>query len=94
MVYRVAREAVRNARIHGQPASVRVSVTRPSSSVTRVVVTDDGRGFEPEARERRVAEGHLGLTLLEGIVAQADGALAVRSSPGAGTTVDLELPTR
>lgn len=94
LVYRVAREAVRNARIHGQPASVRVSVTRPSSSVTRVVVTDDGRGFEPEARERRVAEGHLGLTLLEGIVAQADGALAVRSSPGAGTTVDLELPTR
>lgn len=94
LVYRVAREAIRNAQVHGRPSSVRVEVTRPVPDMTRLVVRDDGAGFAPDARERRGAEGHLGLTLLEGVVAQAGGTLAVRSSPGAGTTVELELPAR
>jgi signal transduction histidine kinase len=94
LVYRVAREAIRNAQIHARPTTVQVSVERPSPGATRLVVIDDGRGFAPEARERRNAEGHLGLALLEGIVAQANGSLAVHSSPGAGTTVELELPAR
>ncbi len=94
LVYRVAREAIRNAQAHGSPSSVQVAVTHPSPGSTRLVVADDGSGFAPDARERRGAEGHLGLTLLEGIVAQADGRLAVRSAPGEGTTVELELPAR
>jgi signal transduction histidine kinase len=94
LVYRVAREAIRNAQTHGRPSSVRVEVTRPAPDMTRLVVSDDGAGFAPDARERRGAEGHLGLTLLEDIVAQADGTLDVQSAPGAGTTVRLELPAR
>jgi two-component system NarL family sensor kinase len=94
LVYRVAREAIRNAQAHASPSSVQVAVTHPSAGSTRLVVTDDGSGFAPEARERRGAEGHLGLTLLEAIVAQADGRLAVRSAPGKGTTVELELAAR
>jgi signal transduction histidine kinase len=92
LVYRVAREAIRNAQAHAAPASVKVAVTHPQPDCTRLVVTDDGRGFAAGARERRGTEGHLGLTLLQGIVAQADGTLDVRSSPGMGTTVTLELP--
>ncbi|MEA2195333.1 MAG: two-component system, NarL family, sensor kinase, partial [Solirubrobacteraceae bacterium] len=94
LVYRVAREAIRNAQAHAAPASVRVAVTHPAPDGTRLVVADDGRGFDAGARERRGAEGHLGLTLLEDIVAQAGGTLDVRSSPGMGTTVALELPAR
>jgi two-component system NarL family sensor kinase len=94
LVYRVAREAIRNAQVHGRPASVAVSVTHPSPHATRLVVRDDGRGFAPEARRRSEQHGHLGLTLLEGIVAQADGTLVVRSAPGEGTTVQLELGGR
>jgi two-component system NarL family sensor kinase len=94
LVYRVAREAIRNAQVHGRPSSVRVEVTRPAPDMTHLVVSDDGAGFAPGARERRGAEGHLGLTLLEDIVAQADGTLEVQSAPGAGTTVRLELAPR
>jgi two-component system NarL family sensor kinase len=94
LVYRVAREAIRNARAHAAAQRVDVAVTRPQPDCTRLVVRDDGAGFAPGARERRGAEGHLGLTLLEDIVAQAGGALQVRSAPGAGTTVTLELPAR
>ena len=94
LVYRVAREAIRNAQEHAEPTAVSVAVTRPQPDCTRLVVSDDGRGFAAGARERRGADGHLGLTLLEDIVAQADGTLEVRSSPGQGTTVQLELPAR
>ena len=94
LVYRVAREAIRNAQAHGRPSSVRVQVTRPAPDMTRLVVSDDGAGFAPDARKRRGAEGHLGLTLLQDIVAQADGTLVVQSAPGAGTTVRLELAAR
>ena len=94
LVYRVAREAIRNAQEHAEPTAVSVAVTRPQPDCTRLVVSDDGRGFAAGARERRGADGHLGLTLLEDIVAQADGTLEVHSSPGQGTTVQLELPAR
>ena len=94
LVYRVAREAIRNAQAHASPRSVSVAVTRPQPDLTRLVVSDDGTGFDARAREERSAEGHLGLTLLEDLVAQADGTLEVRSAPGAGTTVRLELPAR
>jgi signal transduction histidine kinase len=94
LVYRVAREAIRNAQAHAEPTSVRVSVTHPSPDTTRLTVTDDGKGFAPETREQRSAEGHLGLALLEQIVQQAGGSLAIRSTRGEGTTIELELPAR
>ena len=94
LVYRVAREAIRNARVHGAPTSVRVVVTSSPEDGTRLVVADDGAGFTPAAREQRGAQGHLGLTLLDAIVQQAGGTLAVRSAPGSGTTVEMELPAR
>lgn len=92
LIYRVAREAVRNAQSHAGAASVRVDVTRTATGTTRLVVTDDGRGFSEGDRERRGADGHVGLTLLEGLVQQAGGTLAVRSAPGHGTTIELEVP--
>jgi len=94
LVYRVAREAIRNARQHAAAASVRVAVTRSTDGTTRLVVADDGKGFSARERERRGKEGHLGLTLLEEVVAQAGGTLFVRSAPGEGTTVEMELPAR
>jgi signal transduction histidine kinase len=94
LVYRVAHEAIRNARAHGAPKSVRVEVTRPAPGTTRLVVSDDGRGFSPSDRENSARDGHVGLSLLEGLVTQAHGTLSVVSVPGKGTTVELEVPTR
>lgn len=91
LVYRVAREAIRNAERHAKPSSVTVAVGY-ESGMTRLTVTDDGVGFTPEDRLRRAREGHVGLTLLTDVVAQAAGTLTVRSAPAAGTTVTLELP--
>jgi signal transduction histidine kinase len=92
LIYRVAREAVRNAQSHAGASSVHVDVIRAASEATRLVVSDDGRGFDAGQRARRLADGHLGLSLLEDLVDQAGGTLAVRSEPGGGTRVELEVP--
>jgi two-component system, NarL family, sensor kinase len=94
LVYRVAREALRNVQNHADARSVRVDLTRPDPETTRLVVTDDGRGFGPDERARRGEEGHVGLSLLESLVHQSHGRLAVHSEPGRGTTVELEVPSR
>jgi signal transduction histidine kinase len=93
LVYRVAREALRNAQAHSGASSVRVEVSRDGDTA-RLVVADDGRGFAPADRERRGEAGHVGLTLLESLVAQSHGRLDIRSGPGAGTTVELEVPAQ
>jgi signal transduction histidine kinase len=93
LVYRVAREAIRNVQSHAEAESIHVALSHPSPVLTRLVVEDDGKGFEAADRARAGADGHVGLALLEGLVEQAGGTLSVRSRPGAGTTLTLELPT-
>jgi two-component system, NarL family, sensor kinase len=94
LVYRVAREALRNTQKYAEAESVRIELTRPEPRTTRLVVSDDGKGFTPDDRARRAEQGHVGLTLLESLVRQSNGTLAVKSDPGQGTTVELEVPVR
>jgi signal transduction histidine kinase len=93
LVYRVAQEAVRNVVAYADASAVSVDVD-VADSTARLVVADDGRGFGPETRERRRAEGHLGLSLVEELAQQAGGSLAVDSGEGEGTRVRLEVPLR
>lgn len=93
LIYRAAREAVRNAQAHADATMVCVEVSNPEPNITRLVVTDDGCGFAPGDRARRQADGHVGLTLLDGLVKQVDGTLVVTSEPGEGTRMQLEVPT-
>ena len=87
LVWRVAQEAVRNALRHARARHLLVRVERDSAGTT-LEVSDDGVGFEPgEALDRT----HFGLRGLESLVADAGGRIEVRSAPGAGTTVRLEL---
>jgi signal transduction histidine kinase len=92
LVYRVAREAIRNAQHHGEAKSVRVEVSR-SPVATRLVVADDGRGFAPSERKAREEGGHLGLKLMEDLAAQVGATLDIDSRSGEGTAVTLEVPT-
>jgi two-component system, NarL family, sensor kinase len=93
LVYRVAQEAVRNVITYADATNVSVEVGVVDSTA-RLVVADDGRGFEPGVRDQRREEGHMGLSLVEELARQAGGRLTVDSSEGAGTRVRLEVPTR
>ncbi len=84
-IYRVVQEALHNCARHAQARSVRVVVRQEESRIV-LSVEDDGRGFDA----RRVRG--LGLVGMEERVRHLGGAFQVRSTPGSGTKVDVELP--
>jgi signal transduction histidine kinase len=86
-VYRLVQEALTNIAKHAGAESVRVSVTL-DYDVVRIEVTDDGHGFDPEAR----VEG-FGLVGMCERVALAHGRLDIESAPG-HTVVRADLPLR
>jgi two-component system NarL family sensor kinase len=87
LFFRVAQEALRNAKRHAGARSITVRVWR-AEATARLVVADDGRGFAA----RDAAEGHFGMRLMEDLARGADGRLDVESAPGVGTRVTLEVP--
>jgi signal transduction histidine kinase len=91
LVFRVAQEALRNVQTHAQASSVDVTLQQGDGVLT-LTVRDDGRGFSPEELDRRGESGHMGLSLLAGLAEEAGGGLLVDSTPGQGTTVQLEVP--
>jgi len=93
LVFRVAREAIRNVIEHADATKVAIRV-EGSDGVVRLVVSDDGSGFDEAALARRRAEGHVGLSLLEELAAHAGGRMAIDSTPGTGTSVVVEVPKR
>ena len=87
LVWRVAQEAVRNVLRHADADTLKVSVSGRGASA-RLVVEDDGHGFDPlEARDRT----HFGLRGLAGLVEEAGGALEVTAAPGSGTRVAVTV---
>jgi two-component system NarL family sensor kinase len=91
LLFRVAQEAVRNVAAHAHATRLAVSLARDNGRA-RLVVADNGQGFSPDRLERRREEGHLGLSLLTGLVAEAGGRLVVDSTPGQGTRLEAEVP--
>ncbi len=89
LFFRIAQEAVRNAVKHAGAESVRVQVGATEAGA-RLVVSDDGRGFDPTAVRE---EGHFGLRVLEDLAHDADAELEIESAPGAGTRVAVEVAT-
>jgi len=85
-VYRVAQEALHNALRHSGAATICVSLLARRRRVI-LEVEDRGQGFVAEA-----ASGGLGLASMRERAASASGTLTVRSAPGEGTLVRLELP--
>jgi two-component system, NarL family, sensor kinase len=86
LFFRVSQEAVRNAVKHGKPSHLRVHVGAQDGRA-RLVVEDDGRGFDPG---EAAGEEHFGLRILEDLVRDAGATLELSSQPGEGTRVVAE----
>ncbi|MBB3081913.1 sensor histidine kinase [Geodermatophilus sabuli] len=91
LLYRAAREALRNAATHSQATSAEVTVSRDGRTVT-LVVDDDGCGFDAQRLAERRREGHVGLDTLGDVVVHAGGTLTANSSPGQGTRLVVTVP--
>jgi two-component system, NarL family, sensor kinase len=87
LVWRVAQEAVRNAIRHADATTLEVDVHRQDDRLVLRVV-DDGQGFDVDG-ERDPAS--FGLRGLASLVKDEGGRLDVRSTPGGGTEVRMEV---
>ena len=89
IVFRIAQEAIVNARKHGSPTKIRVELS-PASGGTLMRVIDDGKGFDPS--RARPEPGHLGMATMSERAEIVGGWCRVASAPGKGTTVECWLP--
>ncbi|HET8615216.1 MAG TPA: ATP-binding protein [Actinomycetales bacterium] len=90
-VVAVVSEALHNASKHAPGATVQVDV-RASDDALRVVVSDDGPGFDASAAADLVRHGHFGLAGMRERAERAGGTLTLTSTPGAGATLELLVP--
>lgn len=84
---RVVREAVINGIRHGGARRIRVEIREDPR--LRIVIIDDGLGFDPDAAR---AAGRLGLESMAARVQAIGGELSITSSPDRGTEVGVTLP--
>jgi signal transduction histidine kinase len=85
---RIAHEALYNAVRHANAEHVTVRLAAGPGTLV-IEVSDDGVGFDPQAPDIR--SRHLGLTSMEERARESQGRLRIRSAPGQGTTVRVEL---
>ncbi len=90
LLLRVGREALRNVDAHAHASEVNISMTKTGRKV-KLVIVDNGVGFDKEMAVSQRQVGHLGLQLLRDLAEDMGAALVVDSTPGSGTTVHLEL---
>jgi signal transduction histidine kinase len=89
VIYRVAQESLQNIVKHSQATRVKLLVQSTDKSI-RLSVSDNGAGFLKEAALSKPMS--FGLAGMRERAALLQGALAIRSAPGKGVTVMLELP--
>jgi signal transduction histidine kinase len=91
-LFRTAQELLRNALKHGQAQRVRVRLQRSERSVT-LSIHDDGCGFHIPAQLSDLAEReHYGLLGVAERIAEVKGRLTLRSQPGMGTQIVVQIP--
>jgi signal transduction histidine kinase len=88
VLLRGAQELLANVRRHAAAGRVRVELDYTDPAAVGLTVTDDGRGFDPDA----VGAASYGLRMLRTRVERLDGAVEIGSGP-TGTTVSVTLPT-
>jgi signal transduction histidine kinase/ligand-binding sensor domain-containing protein len=90
-IHRIAREALRNAFRHAQADHIEAEVTYGARGL-RVCIRDDGKGIDPEHLSGGRAR-HWGIAGMRERAAQIGARLDLWSEAGAGTEVQLRVPS-
>lgn len=86
-VYRIVQELLNNTMKHAGAAVAIVQLSRTETGIN-ITVEDDGKGFDPVILKQ--AKG-IGWTNLQSRVEYLNGKMDVRTSPGNGTSVNIEF---
>jgi signal transduction histidine kinase len=90
-IYRIAQEAVTNVKKHAGACDCFLVIKYFPDRI-QLEIRDTGRGFNlPDSPGNSVYPGQLGLTGMQERTRWIGGKLNIKSHPGKGTTVKLEL---
>lgn len=90
-LYRIAQEALQNVVKHAEATTVLIRLA-PSEEGVRLVVTDDGQGFDEDSiagAEDRHSYGLVGIRERAELIGAS---LTITSRPGTGTSVEVMVP--
>jgi signal transduction histidine kinase len=90
-LYRVAQEALANARVHAGAQHIEMTLEADEQYI-RLVVQDDGSGFDPDTVMQESSTGHFGLKGMVERVKLLGGNICIESTPGAGTCIEVAVP--
>lgn len=91
VAFRVLRELVVNAAKHAPGSSILITCVTGSRRV-RLIVRDDGPGFDPQAAPHEGGPEHFGLLSVREQVRGLGGTFELVSAPGQGTRATVTLP--
>lgn len=91
VLYRVAQEALTNARKHARTTRASVTLARRGRTI-HLEVRDFGCGFDPSSPTADGPGRRVGLTGMRERVALLGGELKIQSRPGAGTRAVAQVP--
>jgi two-component system sensor histidine kinase DegS len=87
-LYRVAREAVRNAVSHSRSTQILIGLAHQKSGIV-LTVSDGGCGFKVTPP---LDDALHGIEVMKCYAASVHGTLSIRSAPGKGTTISCLVP--
>jgi signal transduction histidine kinase len=90
-VYRIVREAVRNAFQHAQARRIEVEL-RYDDRQLRLRIRDDGKGMDAQVLNNKGRSGHWGLPGMRERATLVGGQLQVWSQLNSGTEIELTVP--
>lgn len=88
---RIAGEAMRNSFHHAEARHITVTLLYGARQF-RVTIADDGKGIESATLDGQQPPSHFGLPGMRERAAIIGGRLEIRSGPGRGTVVELQVP--
>lgn len=93
LMYQSVRELLLNVVKHAQSDRATIAVQVTSDDALRILVADQGRGFDPDAAMTSdPMSSRYGLFSIRERMAVMGGALTLNSAPGKGTSVTIAIP--
>jgi PAS domain S-box-containing protein len=91
-LYRLVQEGLNNVWKHADAANAKIRLVASSPNIV-LRISDDGRGFDVKKRMATFTHGkRMGLRSMEERVKLLGGQLDIRSQPGKGTRISIEVP--
>jgi PAS domain S-box-containing protein len=93
LLFQCLKELLFNVVKHSGEKQATISVERTQDQKIKIIVSDNGNGFEPDAFEETLnSTDSLGLFSIEERLKDIGGRMKIASAPGQGTTVTLTAP--